>query len=289
MSGISQVSRRPILCLCPGPRPRPDRRTLATTVSSMLPLLTGQQRLQRNVYIEATAGLKHLLSTLQERCCHRHMQDSLPAGWLAFTGWESNPLDRDERFPSSTSSSPFPEFILTLPVSNLGMSAVSLPIAWRGLNAGSCTPLPRLVCPQPRLSGRQLRECRFYQAGRLDRPRRPPSVQSPFAQLGCYLRWGDVIRLLRGHYSSVVARTGSCAAPVGLSPPSAFGLVWRVLAGCNQSLLPTAASRRYLQQSVLGCWIPYPGGTPCARACFFHGVIGLPQRKSGSASRSYPA
>ena len=120
-SGISQVPRRSIPCLCPGPRPRPDRRTLATTVSSMLPLLTGQQRLQRNVYIEATAGLKHLLSTLQERCCHRHMQDSLPAGWLAFTGWESNPLDRDERFPSSTFSSSFPEFILTLPALNLGL------------------------------------------------------------------------------------------------------------------------------------------------------------------------
>src|SRR6516225_6448376 len=168
------------------------------------------------------------------------------------------------------------------------MSAVCLPMAWRGLNAGSCTPLPRLVCPQPRLSGRHLRECRFYQAGRLDRPRRPPSVQSPFAQLGRYLRWGDVIRLLRGHYSSVFARTGSSAAPVGLSPPSAFGLVWRVLAGCYQSLLPTAASRRYLQQSVLGCWIPYPGGTPCALTCFFHDVIGLPQRKSGSASRVCP-
>jgi hypothetical protein len=168
------------------------------------------------------------------------------------------------------------------------MSAVCLPMAWRGLNAGSYTPLPRLVCPQPRLSGRQLRGCRFYQAGRLDRPRRPPNVQSPFAQLGHYLRWGDVIGLLRGHYSSVFARTGSSVAPVGLSPPSAFGLVWRVLAGCYQSLLPTAASRRYLQQSVLGCWIPYPGGTPCARAYFFHGVIGLPQRKSGSASRSIP-
>ena len=175
------------------------------------------------------------------------------------------------------------------PVPNLGMSAVCLPMARRGLSAGSCTPLPRLVCPQPRLYGCHLRECRFYQAGRLDRPRRPPSVQSPFAQLGCYLRWGDVIRLLRGHYSSVFARTGSSAAPVGLSPSSAFGLVWRVLAGCCQSLLPTAASRRYLQQSVLGCWIPYPGGTPCALTCFFHDVIGLPQRKSGSASRSYPA
>jgi len=30
-SGISQVSRRPLLCLCPVPRPRPDRRSLATS------------------------------------------------------------------------------------------------------------------------------------------------------------------------------------------------------------------------------------------------------------------
>jgi hypothetical protein len=161
-------------------------------------------------------------------------------------------------------------------------------MAWRGLNAGSYTPLPLLVCPQHRLLSRNLRMCRFYQAGAAIRLRRPPSAQSPFAQLGCYLRWGDVIRLLRGHYSSVVAHTGSCAAPVGLSPPSAFGLVWRVLAGCYQSLLPTAASRRYLQQSFLGCWIPYPGGTPCACACFFHGVIGLPHRKMGRLPASIP-
>src|SRR6516164_10973981 len=71
----------------------------------VLPLLSRKQRLQRVDNIEATARLWHLLSTLQERCCHRHMQDSLPAGWLAFAVRESNPLDRDERFPSSTSSS----------------------------------------------------------------------------------------------------------------------------------------------------------------------------------------
>ena len=65
-------------------------------------------------HIGATAGLQHLLSTLQGRCCHRHMQDSLPAGWLAFAGRELNPLDRYERFPSCYISSPFPEFILTL-------------------------------------------------------------------------------------------------------------------------------------------------------------------------------
>ena len=142
----------------------------------------------------------------------------------------------------------------------------------------TASPPGVVIYVSPVLSSRPLR-----------RPSRPPSVQSPFAQLGCYLRWGDVVRLLGGRYPSFIARTGSCAAPVGLSPPSAFGLVWRVLAGCNQSLLPTAASRRYLRQSVLGCWIPYPGGTPCAFACFFHGVIGLPQWKSGSASRIYSA
>jgi hypothetical protein len=90
------------------------------------------------------------------------------------------------------------------------------------------------------------------------RPRRPPSVQSLFAQLGCYLRWGDVVRLLGGHYPSVVAHTGSFAAPIGLSPPSAFSLVWRVLAGCNQSLLPTAASRRYSESLSLDAGSPTP-------------------------------
>ena len=90
------------------------------------------------------------------------------------------------------------------------------------------------------------------------RPRRPPSVQSPFAQLGCYLRRGDVIRLLGESYPSVIAHTGSCAAPVGLSPPSVFSLVWRVLAGCNQSLLPTAASRRYSENLSLDAGSPTP-------------------------------
>jgi hypothetical protein len=46
-SGISQVPRRSIPCLCPGPRPRPDRRSLTMTVPSMLPPLNPQRRLQR--------------------------------------------------------------------------------------------------------------------------------------------------------------------------------------------------------------------------------------------------
>src|ERR1700681_4489421 len=40
------------------------------------------------------------------------MQSSLPAGWLAFTGGESNPLDHSERF-QIIFSSPLPGLILT--------------------------------------------------------------------------------------------------------------------------------------------------------------------------------
>jgi hypothetical protein len=40
------------------------------------------------------------------------MQSSLPFGWLAFTGRVSNPLDREERFQISFSSS-FPALFLT--------------------------------------------------------------------------------------------------------------------------------------------------------------------------------
>ena len=54
-------------------------------------------------------------------CCLRFtngvatvMQDSLPAGWLAFAGREFNPLNYYERFPSCYISFPFPGFILTL-------------------------------------------------------------------------------------------------------------------------------------------------------------------------------
>src|SRR5262249_24167424 len=134
--------------------------------------------------------------------------------------------------------------------------------------------LEAVICVSPVLSSRPPR-----------RLRRPPSVQSPFAQLGRYLRWEDVVRLLGERYPSVIARTGSSAAPVGLSPPSAFSFVRRVLAGCNQSLLPPAAPRRYSASLSLdafpGCWIPVPGGTPCAVACFFHDVIGLPQQSVG--------
>src|SRR6516225_6753239 len=164
------------------------------------------------------------------------------------------------------------------------MSSAGLPKAWRGLNAGSYTPPPLLVCLQPRLLKPSSAYARFYQAGPLRQPRRPPSALSPFAQLGCYPHWGDVARLLRGRYPSVVAHTGSCATPVELSLPSAFSLVPRVLAGCTQSLLH--GSFPTLSLKVLSWMLdPVPRRhAVCSRLFlrFFHGIIGLPQKVNGS-------
>src|ERR1700693_5541375 len=54
VSGTSQVPRRSILCLCLGLGPRPNQRSLAyLSVSSMLPPLRGQRRLQRVSYFGA--------------------------------------------------------------------------------------------------------------------------------------------------------------------------------------------------------------------------------------------
>src|ERR1039458_1123269 len=41
----------------------------------------------------------------------------------------------------------------------------------------------------------------------------PPSAQSPFARCWHYLHQGDVDRLLRGHYSPVIALTDSFVDP----------------------------------------------------------------------------
>src|SRR5262252_5808273 len=51
------------------------------------------------------------------------------------------------------------------------------------------SPPKAVICVSPVLSSRPPR-----------RPRRPPSAQSPFAQLRRYLHWGDVCHLLGGHY-----------------------------------------------------------------------------------------
>ena len=100
------------------PVPLPRSRTPAEstiprllTVSSMLPPLVRQRRLQRINHIGAIAGLQHLLPTVSRMVLPPSMQGLLPAGWLAFAGRELNPLDHVERF-QITFSSPSPGFFL---------------------------------------------------------------------------------------------------------------------------------------------------------------------------------
>ena len=95
--GISQVPRRSIPYLCPGPRPRPDRRSLTLTVSSMLPRSTHSEG-SSDHYFEAIHAASAPAAYASRRALPHAVQGSLPAGWLTFTGRELNPLDRAERF-----------------------------------------------------------------------------------------------------------------------------------------------------------------------------------------------
>jgi len=87
---------------------------------------------------------------------------------------------------------------------------------------------------------------RFYQAGRhtakeaakCPEPLCPTSVLPPLGRCECHL--------LRGRYPSVIAPTGSCATPVGLSPTSAlasFEESWQVVRSpCCPRELPDVIS-----------------------------------------------
>ena len=70
-NGISQVPRRSIPCLCPGPRPRPDRRRLTMPAPPILPPQEPLRRLQRRLISRLLTRLQHLLPTLRERRCRR--------------------------------------------------------------------------------------------------------------------------------------------------------------------------------------------------------------------------
>ena len=75
---------------------------------------------------------------------------------------------------------------------------------WRGLNAGPLRPRHSGLPPasRPDLSWRY---AGFIKPTAIQ-PRKPPSVLSPFAQLRCYLRWGDV----------------SAISSEGVTPPSSL-------------------------------------------------------------------
>ncbi len=117
---------------------------------------------------------------------------------------------------------------------------------------------------------------------------KPPSVQSPFAQCRSCLHWRGVRRLLRGHCSSVVARTDSCANPLWLSSPSAiasFEESWQVATGpCCQQDLPDVISANLSSDA----WSLTTAVPRSAHTCFFLRVFGLPQPGCGSASRFHP-
>jgi hypothetical protein len=117
----------------------------------------------------------------------------------------------------------------------------------------------------------------------------PPSAQSPFAQCWYLPPLGRrVHRLLRGHYSSVIAPTDSFANPVWLFCPSA-------LASCKKSsqVATSPCCPRDLPDVVSAnlssdAWSPTTAVPRSAYTCFFLRVIGLPPERSGSASRFSP-
>ena len=85
----------------------------------------------------------------------------------------------------------------------------------------------------------------------------PPSAQSPFARLGCYLRRRDVSRPVSRHYPAFIAHMGSCARP---NPSHRLRSMPRSAGLCRLS--PVPAGRwpfpALSLQSLRGCSAPYP-------------------------------
>ena len=114
----------------------------------------------------------------------------------------------------------------------------------------------------------------------------PPSAQSPFACIGCYLLQRDVLRLVRGHYSSFFAHMDSCARPNSSSRLRL--LIRQVFAGCCRPLLEDGLSRCYLPSLCVGAWTPPPRCLSGALVRFFPKSFGLTIAESGSAHIELP-
>ena len=89
------------------------------------------------------------------------------------------------------------------------------------------------------------------------------------------------------HYSSFIARTGSCVRP-SPSHRLVFLVRW-VFAGCHQSLLGDGPSRHYLCNPYVGAWTHTPSCPPGASAHFFPESNGLTPRETRSAHETIPA
>jgi len=99
--------RQSIQCLCSGLGPRPNQRSLASSGLVGAAPAPSRAKAPASREFRGYCGASAPVVYASWGMLPLPMQDSLPAGWLAFTGRVSNPLDRDERFPSSTSLPPF--------------------------------------------------------------------------------------------------------------------------------------------------------------------------------------
>ena len=81
----------------------------------------------------------------------------------------------------------------------------------------------------------------------------PPSAQSPFARLGCYLWRRDVPRLVRRRYPPFLAHTDSCARPSS-SRRFRFPLFGQSLQVAVSPCWKVGPSRRYLHNLCKGAW-----------------------------------
>src|SRR5437899_1642623 len=93
VSGISQVSRQSIPCLCPAlatPAAPPIPRLL-DGFADAVPALPTAKTSALNEFRGSVTRLWHLLPTLQESCCHHPCTARFLLAGLAFTGRASNP------------------------------------------------------------------------------------------------------------------------------------------------------------------------------------------------------
>src|SRR5262252_5808274 len=98
-------------------------------------------------------------------------------------------------------------------------------MAWRGLNAGSCSPLPLLVYPQSRLLKRSSACRRFYQAGLLDDREGRQVRRAPLPNLGvtfigemCATSWEGITLRHRSYW--LIRRSRWALSSFGFRPRS---------------------------------------------------------------------
>jgi hypothetical protein len=100
VSGISQVSRQSIPCLCPA-LATPAEPTIPRLLDGFVdavPALPTAKTSAVSEFRGSVTRLWHPLPTLQESCCHHPCKARFRLAGLAFTGRASNPLDRCKRF-----------------------------------------------------------------------------------------------------------------------------------------------------------------------------------------------